>query len=303
LDDNIRPRLDAAGADPTRICALEAIREFDPATGKPRQRGFCLDKDIHNLEHAIRRMGDCRLVVIDPISAYLGEANSHNNAEVRALLSPLADLATRYRVAVLCVSHLNKGGGEAMYRVMGSLAFVAAARAGYAVVKDRQDETGGRRLVLPIKNNLGDDKSGLAYRIAEVPGLDQPHIEWEPQLVTTSVDEALGVVQNGGRGGRGNDGDSSRIEERQFRKTQIDEAMDWLDGFLSDGPKPVVEIYAAAQKDGIARRTLERAKKELNAAAHREGFASGSRWVWEKIDVSAVKAQADLAADVAAFSE
>lgn len=289
LDDTIRPRLDAAGADSNRICAIEAIREFDPATGKPRQRGFCLDKDIHNLEHAIRQMGDCRLVVIDPISAYLGEANSHNNAEVRALLSPLADLATRYRVAVLCVSHLNKGNGDAMYRVMGSLAFVAAARAGYAVVKDRQDETGQRRFILPIKNNLGDDESGLAYRIAEVPGLDQPRVEWEPNLVHMTVNDALGV-------GDGEGGGDGQDDEHQRRKTQVAEAVQWLEGFLNDGPKSASDIIEAARKNGIKQRTLERAKTVLGAVARREGFAEGSRWVWQKVDISALVPPAEVAA-------
>jgi putative DNA primase/helicase len=112
------------------VCALQAIREIDPNTGKPRQRGFHLDKDIDNLEHALKQRPGCRLVVIDPISSYMGDANSHNNAEVRGLLAPLSDLAARHRVAILCISHLNKGAGDAMYRVMGSLAFVAAARAG-----------------------------------------------------------------------------------------------------------------------------------------------------------------------------
>ena len=103
LDDTIRPRLDAAGADPSRVCALQAIQEIDPVTRRLRRRGFHLDKDLANLEGALRQMPGCRLVVIDPISSYMGDANSHNNAEVRGLLAPLSDLAARHRVAVLCI--------------------------------------------------------------------------------------------------------------------------------------------------------------------------------------------------------
>ena len=288
LDDTIRPRLDAARADPSRVCALEAIRELDPMTGKPRHRGLHLDKDIANLEWALEQVPDCRLVVIDPISSYMGDANSHNNAEVRGLLAPLSELATRRRVAVLCISHLNKGAGDAMYRVMGSLAFVAAARAGYAVLKDAKDDMGERRLVLPIKNNLGDDKSGLAYRIMEAPGHDQPYVAWEPEAVYMTVSEALGAGT-----GKGEARDSP--DDREQRKLQVSEAAEWLAGYLADGGKPAREVIEAAKTDGISQRTLERAKPEAQVVACREGFAHGGRWVWRKVDTEALVQQAKVA--------
>ena len=81
-----------------------------------------------------------RLVVIDPITAYLGGTDSHRNADMRALLAPLAELAARHVVAVVAVSHLNKNAkNPAMYRTTGSLAFVAAARAAWAVAKDQDN--------------------------------------------------------------------------------------------------------------------------------------------------------------------
>lgn len=285
LDDTIRPRLDAAGADASRICAIEAVHDLDPMTGKPRRRGFHLDKDIDNLAHALRQLKDCRLVIIDPISAYLGDSNSHNNAEVRALLSPLSDLAARYRVAVLAISHLNKGHGEAMYRIMGSLAFVAAARAGYAVVKDSKDDTGQRRLILPIKNNLGDDESGLAYRIMETAGDDQPHVEWEPEVVYTTVNEALGV-------GKHDDEMPDSAEQKDRRRTQTAEAVDWLMSYLADGEKPARQVILDAKNDGIAQRTLERAKAQAGVVARREGFGENSRWVWRRADIEPLVEQA-----------
>ena len=79
---------------------------------------------------------------------------------MRALLAPVSDLAARYAVAIVTISHLNKGGGnEAMGRITGSLAFVAAARAAFLIHKG----SGGsnRRLFLPMKNNLGTDESSL----------------------------------------------------------------------------------------------------------------------------------------------
>jgi putative DNA primase/helicase len=87
---------------------------------------------------------DVALVVIDPITAYLGDTDSHKNADFRALLSPLGALAARHSTAVVCVSHLSKGGsGEALLRVTGSLAFVAAARAAFLIALDKGDKHRG----------------------------------------------------------------------------------------------------------------------------------------------------------------
>ena len=292
LDDTIRPRLDAAGADPERVTALLAVRDIDPKTGLPRQRGFHLDKDMENLELALRRTPGCRLVIIDPISSYLGDANSHNNAEVRGLLAPLSDLAARHRVAVLCVSHLNKGAGDAMYRVMGSLAFVAAARAAYVVVKDSKDDTGQRRLVLPIKNNLGDDESGLAYSIVESSGNAQPRVQWEPELVHMTVKEALGIADGNGETFR-----RANNDDGCHRSTQIAEASEWLECHLAEGPKPARAVILAAAKDGISKRTLERAKASNPAiVAKREGLLDGgSHWVWLRINTDALLEQVKTA--------
>ncbi len=278
LDDTIRPRLDAAGADPSRIYAIEAVREFDPNTGKPRQRGFNLAEDMENLGQALQQMKDCRLIVIDPISAYIGDSNSHNNAEVRALLTPLTGLAEKYRVAVLAISHLNKGAGEAMYRIMGSLAFIAAARAGYAVFKDRDDETGQRRLVLPIKNNLGDDETGLAYSITETVGNAQPHIEWEPNVVNIPVEDAINIDKP-------RDKNPPSPEQKAQNATQLEEAVDWLKSYLADGEKPAQEVLEAARKDGLAKRTVERAKLPAGVFSRREDAQKGGRWLWYSMDI------------------
>ena len=92
--DTIRPRLDAAGADCTRIHALQMIRDIDQ-DGNEFERSFSLARDIENLSTVVDELGNCVLITIDPISAYLGGVDSHRNADVRALLSPLAEMAER----------------------------------------------------------------------------------------------------------------------------------------------------------------------------------------------------------------
>jgi hypothetical protein len=165
--DTMVPRLMAADADLMRVKLLDCVRETS-VSGNPFDRGFSLERDVQLLERELALMPDCRLIVVDPISAYLGGTDTHRNADVRALLTPLIKLAQRHDVAIVAVSHLNKGTGlHANYRITGSIAFTATARAVYLIAKDPYDPK--RRLMMPIKNNLAEDEAGLAYGINVTP--------------------------------------------------------------------------------------------------------------------------------------
>lgn len=256
--DTIRPRLDAADADCTRIHIIEAIREKDENDDMIKERMFSLEKDIKVLAGLLPTLPDCRLLIIDPISAYLGGTDSYNNSEVRGLLAPLAKLAADYAVAVVLVQHLNKSsGGGAMYRSMGSIAFVAAARAAYVVTKDRENPL--RRLVMPVKNNLAKDVTGLAYSVIEAKN-GQPVIAWEKDPVTITADEALVP--------------SDSYEE----KTHIEWAVEILKLILAEGPKSAAEVKKEATQAGLTDKTLRRAREKLGIKPRKRDFKSG--WMW-----------------------
>ena len=196
-EDTIRPRLEAAGADLSRVFILDAVLEGYRADGGEIRRAFNLKTDLARLGTMLDEIGGAALIVIDPITAYLGDADSHKNAEIRALLAPLSDLAAKHSAAVVCVSHLNKaGGGEALMRVTGSLAFVAA-RAAFIVTKDQENEA--RRLFLPAKNNIGKDQTGLAFAVqsAEVRGpagsIETSHVVWESEAIAMTADDAMAL--------------------------------------------------------------------------------------------------------------
>ena len=262
LADTIRPRLDAAGADVSRIKAMEAVKVAE-INGPERQSLFNLAEDIDALARAIEQTPGCRLVILDPITAYLGGTDSHRNAEIRSLLAPLSDLASNYGVAVVAVTHLRKGDGPAIYRAMGSLAFVAAARAAFAVGKDPEDPTGRRRLMLPVKNNIGNDKTGLAYTLESVPDSNMAVVEWEADPVEMSADDMLTAYPTRNPGPD---------------PTERNEAAEWLIEALDDGPRPAKELLAQAEKDGISKGTLKRAKKELGVISGKDGMTGG--WTW-----------------------
>ncbi|ANX03405.1 AAA family ATPase [Immundisolibacter cernigliae] len=267
--DTLRPRLEAAGAVLTRVYVLDAVRAAD-REGRPFERGFDLTRDLDALADLIDTIGDVRLVVIDPITAYLGATDSHRNAEVRAVLAPLAALAAKYDVAVVAVSHLNKSGGaDALSRVTGSLAFVAAARAAFIVAKDPADPD--RRLFLPVKNNIGPDGDGLAYRIeaATVGDIHTSQVAWGSERVTMTAGAALAAIESRG---------SERGEDDA---PQRGEAEAWLRDALAAGAVASKELKHLARADSVAWRTIERAKKALGVMARKHGFGDEARWSWE----------------------
>lgn len=264
-EDTGRPRLEAAGADLSRVFILDAVVDGYRADGSEVQRGFNLKTDLFRLGNMLEEIGGAALIVIDPITAYLGETDSHKNAEIRALLSPLSDLAAKHGAAVVCVSHLNKSaGGEALMRVTGSLAFVAAARAAFIVTKDPEDDA--RRLFLPLKNNIGNDQTGLAFRVesAQVKSqaglIDTSRIVWEPDPVTMTANEAMQPQ-----------GDP---EER----SALDDARLFLLGLLADGPVRAGQIKSDADGAGFNWRTIQRAADRLNIERHKDGMRGG--WSW-----------------------
>lgn len=255
LADTIRPRLDAAGADPSRVVAIQAVRRsLTPTT--TREDYFDLTEDLPALETAIEKTADCRLVIIDPLTAYLGKTDSHKNAEVRAVLAKLFDLAAKRKVAVLAVTHLNKAGGlPAIYRAMGSLAFVAAARAVWAVVRDENDETGRRRLFVPVKNNLGADESGLAYSLESTESAAR--VVWEAAPVEMRADDALG-------------GGQTAVAREDARKFVIETLQAHGGEMASD------ELSEAAEANGISERTFRRARKAVAEVYKEKG--KGGQW-------------------------
>jgi putative DNA primase/helicase len=254
--DTLRPRLDAAGADVSRVQVLDMVREPDRER-RLKDRSFNLVKDIAALDKLLSDTPGCRLITIDPISAYLGGTDSHNNADIRALLTPLATMASRHKVAIFVVTHLNKSAqANALYRASGSLAFVAAARAAYSVVKCPDDPD--RRLVLPLKNNLGDDRTGYAYQITTA-GNNAPVLGWVDEAVEMTLEELAGAVI-----------------DRQPRPR--DEVKIWLKDLLSPGPIAVETIKETAEEEGHAWRTINRAKKDLGIHSRKQEFSG--RWEW-----------------------
>lgn len=253
--DTVRPRLDAMMGDPTRVFVLTGIRTSAEST----PGHFQLTTDLPHLEHASTEH-NAVLVVIDPLSAYLGEKDSYKDAEVRRVLGPLSMMAERTGVAVVGIMHLNKNEQrKALYRALNSIAFVAAARAVFAVAEDQDTE--GRILFLPLKMNLAPKPPGLAYR------LDGPRIVWDAEPVTADAESAL----------RGADLPEERAERVQ--------AVEVLKELLQAGSMKAEAVKKEAAQAGITERTLIRAKAALRVKSRRVGgLGSAGWWEWSLSD-------------------
>ena len=263
--DTIRPRLESAGADLSRVHVAPKF-VYEDGNGELYDDLFTDIGMVHAMAAALAWAHDkgrpIRLIVIDPISAFLGDLDGHKNTEVRAKLAPLAEIAQQWKCAVLLVSHLNKSAGPGsspLYRVSGSLAFVAAARAVWLVTRDPDDQE--RRLLLPVKCNLGPDQGGLAYRI----GIDNntPRIEWEAGAVSISASEAMTTTSDGER-------------------SDLRDAIDFLVTELADGPLEQKQIERDATGCGISLPTLRRAKKQAGIKSEK-AFGNG-KWRWRLPD-------------------
>ena len=263
-EDTIVPRLMAAGCEAKNIHILEAVKTEDGGV-----RGFDLSQDITNLRLFFRTIGDVGCIIIDPISAYMGEADSHKNAEVRALLSQLTDVANEFGVAVIAITHMNKSGvTNAQMGVMGSLAFVATARSAFMVLKDEDDED--RRKFVPMKNNLAKDTGGLAYtvvgcefenKVGQI--IKTSKIRWENVEIRETADSLLKAEKKIGR-----------------PDDDLAEAKEFLVELLQNNTQGIssIEAVAVAKKAGISRMTLYRAKGELDIKGVGNGFGNPRLW-------------------------
>jgi hypothetical protein len=255
--DTTVPRLTAEGA------YLSAIHQLIAVPDEKGRRAFNLSRDTDRLAKYLELHPLMRLVIVDPITACMGGTDSHKNAEVRAALHPLGEVAQRYSVCVLAITHLNKGTGmKAMHRVTGSIAFTAAARVVFAVAKDESDPEGRRRLFVPVKNNLGNDQTGFSFGtqvVAISPLIEAPRIVWGDK-VTITADEALSPPPPEGERGA------------------LEEAREFLATLLADGPMSAEKVKMEASGAGIAATTLKRAKQALNAKATKTGMRGGWEW-------------------------
>ena len=237
LADTVKPRLELAGADCERIIVID---ESDKSLSMVDER----------LEQAIVRTG-ARLLILDPIQAYLGGGMDMNRAnEARDMTKKLGALAEKTKCAIILIGHMNKASGnKAAYRGMGSIDFFAVARS--VLLVGRVEGESNTRAVVQIKNNLAAFGHPKAFALSEdgFKGLGDYEI---------TVDEVLGGI-------------TPKANKMEQAKQMLRELAETQSAVLSN------EIFDRANELGISKRTLENAKKELGVQTRKINNA----WYWE----------------------
>ena len=244
LGDTIRPRLDAMGADVKRIHAIDGPLTLDAG-------------GLLNLELYIERVSP-RLVVLDPLVAYLGrEIDIHRANETRQIMAQLARIAQQHAVSILAVRHLTKASAsKALYRGIGSIDFTASCRSVLMAGCDPEDPQ--RRAIVHIKSNLAPMGPAVGYEVRAGAFC------WTgPSSLTVS--DILAA-------------------DHGDLPSALDLATAFLRDELADGAVPARQVYRDAQDLGITKRTLDRAKADLGVVTQRQGNVGsrgGGGWVWQ----------------------
>lgn len=271
IEDTIIPRLVAAGADLTKVKIIGMVNHGE----EKGEKMFSLKTDLDILKKEIIEVGNVVMVIIDPVSAYMGvgEMDSYRSTDVRGVLGPLKELAEELKVLVLGVMHFNKKVDvtNAMMRISDSLAYVAAARHTYIVADDPDNH---RKLFVKAKNNLGPDLKALSYTITStLVGTDPdngddiiaPYIVWGSEHVEVTANQAMQ-----GSDSKKSNGKSSAAEEaKEFLRTK-----------LRMGEMKAADLMDEAMDNGITKATLRRAKVELGVKSEKDRSGGKGGWVW-----------------------
>ncbi|MFQ9817511.1 MAG: AAA family ATPase [Subdoligranulum sp.] len=228
LGDTVKPRLIEAGADLDRVLVIDDSE-------------VQLTLSDERIEKAIVE-NNARLVIIDPIQAYLGSDVDMNRAnEVRPIFMRLGQVAQRTGCAILLIGHLNKAAGmQSLQRGLGSIDIAAAVRSVMFIGKLKHDPT--MRILTHEKSSLAPPGVSLAFSLGDEGGF-----RWVGEYDITA-DEML-----------------SGIEPQRETKTQ--QAKDLICALLAGGKQVLSEdIDKAALERGIPGRTVRDAKRELGDA-------------------------------------
>lgn len=259
LADTVRPRLDAAGADVSRVTAIEGKSYIDPESGERFLRPLSLG-DVRDLDAAMAQTS-ARLLIVDVLMAFLPTGtDGHKDQDIRRVLSALAATGERHGCTTLLLRHLNKAkGGDPLYRGGGSIGIVGAARSGLLVAADPDDPT--RRILASVKSNLGVMPASLAYRLVDSPEHGVARVEW----IGASSFDAHGLLA------------APRDDDPDAKGARRD-VDDWLADLLDAGPVESNTVYEAADAAGFSKDKAKRAKVRLGVKAYRE--TGDGPWLW-----------------------
>lgn len=239
LADTVKPRLLSAGADCNKIAYI--VDEEEPLTLEDSR----IEKVLKETE--------ARLFILDPLQAYISQDSDINSAgRMRNQLKKLADIAAKYKCAVVLIGHMNKSSGEKnLYRGLGSIDIAAIARSVLMITRD-QDEP-SKRYMFPVKSSLAPEGTAIGFTFDRMN-----RISWLGQC---SVD-------------------TTGMENVEIFESKNALARRIIAEMLIEGDRHSSDIINKLKVMGISERTIHTAKKQLNVVSYKkDGW-----WFWHLDD-------------------
>jgi hypothetical protein len=253
LSQTIKPRLVKAGADCSKVIVVTGWKRTPDGEDEP----FTFAQ-LPLLAGSLEKHHP-RLVIIDPIQAYLGgKVDINRSNETRPLLAALARFAEKYRCAIVLVRHPAKAGmGSAIHRGLGSIDFIGAARSALFVAQHPLHPD--QALLCHSKSNLGPLGRTLTFTKGE------EGFHW--QAVSRLDAETLA----GGKRGP---------NPQEFLEATL-----WLEQRLSGGlPWPAKDILDEGEEEGHSKKLLYKAKTVLGVVSRQ--LTTG--WTWRLPDIPVI---------------
>jgi hypothetical protein len=257
------PRLIAAGAD------LDRFLFVDLPTGAP----FALTVDTAALARQLDGR-DVAAVVLDPLDAHLGAADTHKKADVQAAIAHLAGLTQHLRCAGIGIAHLNKSDArDVLLKVVGSVGLTTAVRSVLAV---------------GAHPHRDDEKVAVLRKANMTNATDVPAIRFRVEGTTINHPDDGGTVDTarvvllGEETGINADDILTAADSEQ--RSKIEHAAEWLADALATGALPKRDIVTLARAEGIPDRMLERAAARLSVTAERDESTHGRPSTWRLPD-------------------
>ena len=240
-DDTVVPRFNSAGGNGDNLIFIKEDMKS-------------LSFGDNRIREAIEKY-NAKLLILDPMSSYIGESCSMNNAnETRAEFNHLIAVAKETGCAIVIIAHMNKmKDSNPLYRTNGSIDIAGAARSILAIIRTANKEAPAERYLVQVKSNLAPTGAAILFEVAESGVNFVSEMEMTAEEAFSSLAPKMG-----------------RPNETELR------AKDFILEMLQDGEMLANDCEAKLEEAGFKKSTIKKAKKKAGVVSHKKGFL----WYW-----------------------
>jgi hypothetical protein len=255
IADTVVPRLVAAKANLENVHIIKCVTPEDGDSKKKRM--LMLKDDIVRIHRYLKAHPQISLVVLDPLTSYLGEVDYNKDKEIRPVMDALSALCDKTKVTFVAVMHLNKRSDVgAIHKILGASSVAGSARVAWGFSPDPENRE--LKHMSLIKNNISKQRSGLDYKIVTV------EVEVEGEMVGHAAVDWQGVNEMNA------DDQMDHAKEVRSQKREdrlIDKAMEFLRRKFAEKSEWKVGgeggLYKLAEAEGLSDKSVKRARERL----------------------------------------